>query len=393
MLEGTERYLKFKMYEPREDSFLLLKYVEKYSDVDLVLDMGTGTGIQANCASEKSKKVYAADIDPEAIKYAKTKYKKENIKYIESDLFEKIPEKEFDLIIFNPPYLPEEKNIEDIALFSGKRGVTTTLAFLDQCSGYLKKQGVILLIVSSLASQSKIDETIKKNLLEKKVLEKVHIFFEDIIVLKLSKSSTLKKLESENIKKPKVFSHGKRGVIIKGTYESQTVAVKIKKKESFALGTIDNEARFMKLLNKYDIGPRFIMHKKNFLMYKFVSGIFIEEFVISSKKKDILSVLKKVFYQMYVMDNLGINKFEMHHPIKHIVIKDNNPVLLDFERCRRTEDPKNVTQFCDFLISKKFNSLLKKKEINIEKNQMIRIAKKYKGNRNKKNFEEILSLL
>ena len=93
------------------------------------------------------------------------------------------------------------------------------------------------------------------------------------------------------------------------------------------------------------------------------------------------------------MDELGINKFEMHHPLKHIIIEKNTPVLIDFERCRHTDDPKNVSQFCDFLISKTFNELLATKDILIKKENMIELAKNYKKNRNKKSFELILSSL
>ena len=38
------------IYEPREDSYLIQKYLENYAKVDLVLDMGTGSGIQAGPA-------------------------------------------------------------------------------------------------------------------------------------------------------------------------------------------------------------------------------------------------------------------------------------------------------------------------------------------------------
>ena len=212
-------------------------------------------------------------------------------------------------------------------------------------------------------------------------------------MLKLTKSSILKKLEKEKIIDPKVFDHGKRGVIIKGKYRNKIVGIKIKKEESYAQGTIEIEAKFLKILNKHNIGPKLVMHKNNFLMYEFVNGKFIEEFVKSNNKKNILIVLKNVYEQMYKMDELGINKFEMHHPLKHIIIEKNTPVLIDFERCRHTDDPKNVSQFCDFLISKTFNELLATKDILIKKENMIELAKNYKKNRNKKSFELILSSL
>ena len=91
------------IYEPSEDSYLLAKYVDKFSK-GKVLDLGTGSGIQAETALKHTKEVLATDISKEAVKFVK----KKGIKARISDLFSNINEK-FDLIIFNPPYLPREK--------------------------------------------------------------------------------------------------------------------------------------------------------------------------------------------------------------------------------------------------------------------------------------------
>jgi len=83
----------------------------------------------------------------------------------------------------------------------------------------------------------------------------------------------------------------------------------------------------------------------------------------------------------------------MHHPVKHIIIKNNSPVLIDFERCRYTEEPKNVTQFCDFLIGDRVTGHLKKKNINLDKTRIIELARQYKENQTKANFMKILEEL
>ena len=258
------------VYEPREDSYLLQKYVEKYCEVDSVLDIGTGSGIQAITAAKKAKGVIASDINPEAVEQAKLSAsinKIKNIEFVESDLFENIPKKKFDMIIFNPPYLPKLKRVEDIALFTGKRGSETTIRFLDQVSEYLKNDGLILLISSSITNQKKVLDAIQNNLLTSEVLETQHIFFEDVILFLIKKSDILKKLHGKDITKTKIFSHGKRGVIIKAVYKNKAVAVKIKRKESTASGTIEIESKFLKILNKENIGPKLVMCDEDYLMY------------------------------------------------------------------------------------------------------------------------------
>ena len=89
------------------------------------------------------------------------------------------------------------------------------------------------------------------------------------------------------------------------------------------------------------------------------------------------------------MDKLKINKEEMSHPQKHILI-GKKVVLIDFERAHFTIKPGNVTQFCDFLMSKKLSTLLKTNKITIDKKNIIKLSKTYKKNINKTNLKKIL---
>ena len=73
----------------------------------------------------------------------------------------------------------------------------------------------------------------------------------------------------------------------------------------------------------------------------------------------------------------------MHHPVKHIII-DKSPVMIDFERCYYTKHPKNITQFCQFLMNT--NKTLNKK-------LLINALKIYKSKQNKNNFNQIKKIL
>ena len=105
------------IYKPREDSELLAKYVKKYAFGN-ILDMGTGSGIQALTAAKNKKvrSVLAADIQEEVIDYNKENIKNKKIKFIVSDLFSNIKGK-FETIIFNPPYLPEDVQLKDLTIY------------------------------------------------------------------------------------------------------------------------------------------------------------------------------------------------------------------------------------------------------------------------------------
>jgi len=165
------------IYEPGEDSFLLSKYVAKFAR-GKILDIGSGSGIQAEAASKSAENVLAADIDKESVEFIR----KKGIKAKVSDLFSKIDGK-FDLIIFNPPYLPDEESEDNESkkiTTGGKYGHEILERFFSQADRYLNKDGRILIVFSSLTNKNKINKIIKKNNFKFKMLESKKLFFEKL---------------------------------------------------------------------------------------------------------------------------------------------------------------------------------------------------------------------
>jgi len=174
------------IYFPSEDSYFLSEFVKKYSKGKKVLDMGSGSGIQAETAiNSKADSVLCADISQESISYLKSK----RLKAIKSNLFSKITGK-FDLIIFNPPYLPldkrEDKESRKITT-GGKKGDEIILRFLKQSQKHLNKEGLILLLLSSLTPKNRINSTIKDKNLKFNLLDKKNLFMEYLEVWAIRK--------------------------------------------------------------------------------------------------------------------------------------------------------------------------------------------------------------
>jgi HemK-related putative methylase len=386
------------VYEPAEDSYLLEKQVKRFAKGN-VLDMGTGSGIQAVAAAEKKsvKKVLAVDVQKDVMKELREKLKKQckdkkankKIKIIQSDLFQKIPKQKFDTIIFNPPYLPQQLKERDVETEAGKKGYAVVEKFLDEVNEYLKEDGQILLLFSSLTDQKMVDRIMARNLLQFQQLAKKHIFFEDLLVYKIKKSRLLQRL-NKKATNLEFFAKGHRGMLFTARYKGKKAAVKTKLPESQALGRIQIESHWLKRLNKKKIGPRLLYSEKDFFIMEFVDGKRIFDYAEHANKKQIKSVLAKVFEQCYQLDKININKEEMHRPYKHIIIKNNKPSMIDFERANYSRKPKNVTQMFQFINSGRFRNLLIKKGLKINKKNIIKMSKIYKKTLDKKIIEKIL---
>ncbi len=141
------------------------------------------------------------------------------------------------------------------------------------------------------------------------------------------------------------------------------MAVKTQNPQSCAQNRILNEANFLKILNVHGIGPKLLYSDEECLILEFIEGERIFEYFANHSKQEILTVIQKIMKQAQKMDELGINKLELTHPYKDLLVKDGEPVLLDFERCKKTIRPKNTRQFEQFLRSKKVQVLLEEKGI------------------------------
>lgn len=122
-----------RVYEPAEDTFLLLDALEKDLDylkekVDVCIECGSGSGTVITAMSKSLKDsekighlMIATDINQDAckttIKCAKY-HNQDNIQVIKANLAEPLVDRlehQVDLLIFNPPYVPtapDETNVE-----------------------------------------------------------------------------------------------------------------------------------------------------------------------------------------------------------------------------------------------------------------------------------------
>ncbi len=149
------------VYKPEDDSYMLLDALLSLPLAGKrVLDMGTGTGIIGVNAALMGADVTAVDINPLALECAWRNAEAEGvwIRTIQSDLFERVGGV-YDIIAFNPPYLPgtEADPDYDPAWSGGKDGRAVLDRFLVQFSRHLAKDGVLLLVQSSLNDPEKTD--------------------------------------------------------------------------------------------------------------------------------------------------------------------------------------------------------------------------------------------
>jgi release factor glutamine methyltransferase len=142
-----------RVYQPAEDSRLLAETALGHvDDADLVLDVGTGSGYVARrLTAERGAEVVATDVNPHAYRQAL----EAGLPVVRADLLGPFRDDTFDVVVFNPPYLPTDPDREwgdwmERALSGGESGRGVVEPFLADLRRVLVPDGEAFLLVSSL---------------------------------------------------------------------------------------------------------------------------------------------------------------------------------------------------------------------------------------------------
>lgn len=198
------------VYEPAEDTFLMLDTIKHLSDIGYldfsgknVLELGTGVGLIglwiAIKAPTRPKYVVITDISSQAIRCANNNAKLNsaiNVNMLCGDLFSLFGRNaKFDFIIFNPPYVPSTTDMhrkaldwEERAWDGGVDGRLLIDRFLHSFPDYIKDTGIVLILHSSL---NRIEKTMKitKSLgFKSKVKSQIKLPWENLLVLEITKN-------------------------------------------------------------------------------------------------------------------------------------------------------------------------------------------------------------
>jgi ribosomal protein L3 glutamine methyltransferase len=167
---GLPFYVDERVLIPRSPvSELIEQQFEPWIDEDNVthiLDLCTGSAcIAIACAyAFPNAMVDAVDLSPEALEVAEINIEKhqlsDTVTTYYSDLFNKLPPMQYDIIISNPPYvclnewenLPPEFHAEpDMAFKGGVSGLDLVLRILIHAKNYLSDHGILIVEVGSSA--------------------------------------------------------------------------------------------------------------------------------------------------------------------------------------------------------------------------------------------------
>jgi 16S rRNA (adenine1518-N6/adenine1519-N6)-dimethyltransferase len=193
---GLVFYVHPEVYEPADDSYLLVERLPEEMQGTRVLDVGTGCGILAVIAAQRGADVVAVEVSPWAVKTARLNAKlngvADKIDIVRGDLLDSLRGSEFELVTFNPPYLPVARDPRawlERAWSGGATGRAVTARFLRGLARVLGRHGRALLVQSSLSAPYEMLATLRDDGFLARVVSTKKVAFERLEVIEASKES------------------------------------------------------------------------------------------------------------------------------------------------------------------------------------------------------------
>jgi release factor glutamine methyltransferase len=175
------------MYKPSDDTFLIADIISGFYG-NYALEIGSGTGYLTRILCKNFRFVIATDIDLNAIRQTKSSLGNFRNKVLLCCDISYPVRFRFDLIISNPPYLPQDKeDIFDDAIYGGITGLETTFKILNLAKSNLKDKGKIVIVRSSLTRDEEFSKYVKQNFLTAKIIARKKLFFETLEIIEISK--------------------------------------------------------------------------------------------------------------------------------------------------------------------------------------------------------------
>jgi release factor glutamine methyltransferase len=174
------------VYPPSDDSFLLIDSINITPD-DVVIEVGCGSGIVSLHAAMKAKQVVMVDVSLKAIRNSRENVINNNLSHkcslVQTSLLSSFQDPLVPtIIIFNPPYLPEDNQSSemDVATVGGRRGHELTIQLIEQLDSF---QGTLYLVQSSLGEPDEIKSKLVEKGFEIKTVSKKRMFFEELEIV------------------------------------------------------------------------------------------------------------------------------------------------------------------------------------------------------------------
>jgi len=185
-LQGQELRLLVRppVFPPSVASILLARHMRPATG-KTIADLSAGCGIHAILAARLTRgAVVAGDRSKEAVAVARLNAQQngvgDRVRVYESDLFDGLPEADYDFVVFNLPQTPNGRTLSSSLardLDGGEDGADGNVRAVEECGRRIKRGGRIVFTLDSIANPRRVMSHLAKCGFEASELARIRVPF------------------------------------------------------------------------------------------------------------------------------------------------------------------------------------------------------------------------
>jgi putative serine/threonine protein kinase len=196
-----------------------------------------------------------------------------------------------------------------------------------------------------------------------------------------------------------IAGKGSVGIVVKSKVGSKVCALKIRRTDADR-NTMKEESRFHKIANSIGVGPHLEGQTKNLIVMEYIRGEYIVDWIVGNtnnnnnskdKRRKMCKVTRSILEQCFRLDGVGLDHGELSRLIRHVIVSDYYPYIIDFESASTIRKTSNVTSAVQsiFLYGIVANNM-RKMFGNIDKERVVHALRTYKHFQSRSNFDAVL---
>ena len=251
----------------------------------------------------------------------------------------------FDIVYFNPPYLPQDvsdrylSRAQREALVGGKTGIEVAVDFLARVQHAIVPDSDVLLLMSSLADYARLEHEIVLRGLRIRAMRTVRLGFEELYCYHLVPAAPLAYAIRQGVSLTP-FARGRRSVIFQFGGSDRVV----KASRTSGLLNARKEYGILAELSGLLPVPKVYEVDDDFFVMERVRGVPASSLDEEGRRAIIAELVRCAI----VLDTLRIKKYEFTRPYGNVLVDGGRVVLVDFERASRAKTG-NVSQLLEYL--------------------------------------------
>lgn len=154
------------------------------------------------------------------------------------------------------------------------------------------------------------------------------------------------------------------------------------------------EARHLEAANSLGVGPRVYAKSDEILLMEYVEGETLEEFLGSVRRtSELRRVLKSLLDQSFALDRMGLYHGELSNPVKHVIVRASEAVIIDFESARMNPNRSNLTAVLQYIAISGRHAGKVCRLLKVDREGLVERLRRYKRLKTEEAYAELLAFL